>query len=180
MTNLEKVKEFHQVFGHPIATADVGRVLTKLRLGLIEEEMLEFRAASDVVQVADALADILYVTYGYAVVLGVEIKETPRNILAVRPKMIPDQETFYTQLKDLYTDVEICPDARTLERLLNKTWAIAEMYSLPIQEVFEEVHRSNMSKLDSNGKPVYRGDGKVLKGENYTPPDILSIIKKYV
>lgn len=41
-----------------------------------------------------------------------------------------------------------------------------------IEDVFNEVHRSNMSKLGENGKPIYREDGKVLKGPNYSPPNI--------
>ena len=41
-----------------------------------------------------------------------------------------------------------------------------------IVEVFEEIHRSNMSKLDENGNPIYREDGKILKGENYFKPDL--------
>ncbi len=45
-----------------------------------------------------------------------------------------------------------------------------------IEEVFDEIHRSNMSKLDSSGKPIYREDGKVLKGENYFRPDIDKIL----
>lgn len=47
-----------------------------------------------------------------------------------------------------------------------------------IEEVFEEIQRSNMSKLGEDGKPVFREDGKVLKGPNYFPPDIASILKK--
>ena len=47
-----------------------------------------------------------------------------------------------------------------------------------IIEVFNEIHRSNMSKLDSNGKPIYREDGKILKGENYFLPDIKSVLAK--
>ena len=46
-----------------------------------------------------------------------------------------------------------------------------------IEEVFAEIHRSNMSKLDVNGKPIYSEDGKVLKGPNYLPPDIVSILQ---
>ena len=41
-----------------------------------------------------------------------------------------------------------------------------------IEDVFDEVHRSNMSKLGVDGKPIYREDGKVLKGPNFTPPNI--------
>lgn len=46
-----------------------------------------------------------------------------------------------------------------------------------IEEIFDEIHRSNMSKLDDNGKPIYREDGKVLKSKNYFKPDIERILK---
>lgn len=46
-----------------------------------------------------------------------------------------------------------------------------------IEEVFDEIQRSNMSKLDENGMPIYREDGKVLKGPNYFKPNIESILK---
>lgn len=48
-----------------------------------------------------------------------------------------------------------------------------------IEEVFEEIHKSNLSKLDENGNPIYREDGKVIKGPNYFPPNIEKIIKKH-
>lgn len=47
-----------------------------------------------------------------------------------------------------------------------------------IEDVFNEIQRSNMSKLGENGKPIYREDGKVLKGPNYFKPDIASILEK--
>ena len=47
-----------------------------------------------------------------------------------------------------------------------------------IGEVFLEIQRSNMSKLGANGIPIYREDGKVLKGENYFKPDIKSILER--
>ena len=47
-----------------------------------------------------------------------------------------------------------------------------------IEEVFEEIQRSNMSKLGADGKPIYREDGKVLKGPAYFKPDIKSILEK--
>lgn len=46
-----------------------------------------------------------------------------------------------------------------------------------IEEVFDEIQRSNMSKLDDNGEPIYREDGKVMKGPNYFKPDFTSILK---
>lgn len=45
-----------------------------------------------------------------------------------------------------------------------------------IEEVFDEIHKSNMSKLDDNGKPIYRDDGKVLKGPNFSKPDLMKIL----
>lgn len=47
-----------------------------------------------------------------------------------------------------------------------------------IEEIFEEIHKSNMSKLDNKGKPIYREDGKVLKGPNFSKPDLLKILNK--
>ena len=47
-----------------------------------------------------------------------------------------------------------------------------------IEEVFEEIQRSNMSKLDAAGNPIFREDGKILKGENYFKPQIKSILEK--
>ena len=93
----------------------------KLRISLIEEELEEFKEAienKDVVGVADALTDILYVTYGAGAAFGI--------------------------------DLDKC---------------------------FEEVHNSNMSKLDRDGRPIYREDGKILKGPDYFEPNLEKIVK---
>lgn len=117
------VGRFHQAFGLPRAsqpTTDIPAELAKLRVELLMEEVGEFAEATtarDIVGIADALADILYVAYGAAITYGIDL------------------------------------DA-----------------------VLREVHRSNMSKLDEHGKPVYRDDGKVLKSARYTPPDISRIL----
>jgi predicted HAD superfamily Cof-like phosphohydrolase len=117
------VAEFHQAFGRPVRrqpSADVDPALARLRVDLVQEEVGEFIAASeqgDLIGIADALADIVYVVYGTALTYGIDL------------------------------------DA-----------------------VLREVHRSNMSKLDSDGKPVLRPDGKVLKSDRYSPPDIASVL----
>lgn len=54
----------------------------------------------------------------------------------------------------------------------------AVAFGLPLQEAFTRVHRSNMSKLDEDGKPIYREDGKVLKGPNYAPPMLDDLVVK--
>jgi predicted HAD superfamily Cof-like phosphohydrolase len=46
-----------------------------------------------------------------------------------------------------------------------------------IEEVFDEIQNSNMSKLDAEGKPIFREDGKILKGPNYFPPNIFKILE---
>lgn len=61
---------------------------------------------------------------------------------------------------------------KELADLLYVTYGCAVHFGLPLQEVFEAVHESNMSKLGEDGKPIYREDGKVLKGPNYKEPDL--------
>lgn len=94
----------------------------KLRIKLLREEFeeyLEGEENNDLVEIADALADLIYIACGTAV-----------------------------------------------------------SYGIPLDVVFDEVHRSNMAKL-VNGKPIYREDGKVLKPEGWTPPDVERIITLY-
>lgn len=50
------------------------------------------------------------------------------------------------------------------------------VFGLPAEAISSEIHRSNMSKLDADGKPIYREDGKVMKGPNYSPPALAAII----
>lgn len=61
---------------------------------------------------------------------------------------------------------------KELADLMYVTIGTAITFGLPLEEVFAEVHKSNMSKLGEDGKPVYREDGKVLKGPNYKEPDL--------
>lgn len=66
--------------------------------------------------------------------------------------------------------------AKELADLLYVVYGTAAVLDLPMYEIFQAVHASNMSKLGPDGKPVYRNDGKILKGPNYFDPDIESII----
>jgi predicted HAD superfamily Cof-like phosphohydrolase len=50
-------------------------------------------------------------------------------------------------------------------------------FGIDLDKCFNEVHRSNMSKLGLDGKPIYREDGKVLKGQNYFDPDLITIVQ---
>lgn len=62
--------------------------------------------------------------------------------------------------------------AKELADLLYVTYGVAAAFGIPIDTVFAEVHRSNMSKLGADGKPVKREDGKTMKGPNYKPADL--------
>ena len=118
MTNFEKVKEFMTTFGQEVkAKAEFpNEKIVELRKKLIDEEFNELKDAineNDLIEVADALTDILVVTYGAGVAFGI--------------------------------DLDKC---------------------------FKEVHRSNMSKLSEDGKPIYNEFGKVMKGPNYFKPNL--------
>lgn len=125
--NLSAVELFHKSFGLGVShspKADLGEGKNTLRFRLMEEENHEyFQAAQndDLVEVADALGDMLYILCGTILEHGMQHK---------------------------------------------------------IEEVFEEIQRSNMSKLGPGGKPLYREDGKVLKGPDYFKPDIKAILEK--
>lgn len=117
------VLEFHQKFGGNIGKNSTlpNNAERSLRQRLLEEEYKEYvhgEETNDLIEIADGLADMLYIIYGTAV-----------------------------------------------------------SYGLPINEIFQEVHDSNMSKLGEDGLPIYREDGKVLKGPNFFKPDIAKIIE---
>ena len=121
---LSAVEKFHTAFGE--ANGDKPDNLPSdkymLRYNLAKEELDEYLDAckqDDIVGIADALGDQLYILCGTILKHGLQHK---------------------------------------------------------IEEVFAEIQRSNMSKLDADGRPIRREDGKILKGPDYTPPDIASIL----
>lgn len=71
---------------------------------------------------------------------------------------------------------DIVEIADALADLTYVVYGTAVSYGIPLDEVFEEVHDSNMSKLGEDGLPLVRADGKILKGPNFRPPDIASIL----
>lgn len=122
---IKAVRDFHEAFGlgveqRPVAKLSMQKL--KLRFDLMAEENEEYLEAAqndDLVEVADALGDMLYILCGTILEHGMQHK---------------------------------------------------------IEDVFNEIQRSNMSKLGKDGKPIYRDDGKVMKGPNYFKPDIQSIL----
>lgn len=76
-------------------------------------------------------------------------------------------------------DAEDLPEiAKELSDLLYVVYGAADAYGIPIDECFAEVHRSNMSKLDKDGNPIFRTDGKILKSELYEPADMKKFFVK--
>lgn len=122
MSNFNKVKTFMNTYGQDVKEKAEfpNNKIVQLRIDLIEEELNELKEAiknKDIVEVADALTDILYVTYGAGHSFGVNL-----------------------------------------------------------DECFDEVQRSNMSKLGEDGKPIYNDSGKVMKGPNYFAPNLKKIV----
>ena len=120
------VKKFHESFKLDFLEkpkANLGKSNNTLRFNLMREENEEYLEAAnknDLIEVADALGDMLYILCGTIIEHGLQYK---------------------------------------------------------IDEIFDEIQRSNMSKLDNNGNPIFREDGKVLKGPNYFRPNIKKILK---
>lgn len=123
---IKAVKKFHDAFKLGInhkPTASLGSKKNTLRFNLMKEENEEYLEAAqknDLVEVADALGDMLYILCGTIIEHGMQDK---------------------------------------------------------IEEIFDEIQRSNMSKLGEDGKPIYREDGKVLKGPKYFKPNIGKIVE---
>ena len=118
MSNFDDVKNFMEIYGQEVKTKPSfpSEKIIQLRYDLIKEELDELSVAikdKDIVEVADALTDLLYVVYGAGHSFGI--------------------------------DLDKC---------------------------FGEVQRSNLSKLDIDGKPIYNENGKVMKGPNYSKPNL--------
>ena len=124
MTNFEKVGLFMSAFGQEVKKNSElsNEKINALRLSLIKEELGELSKAiqeNDILEVADALTDILYVTYGAGHAFGINL-----------------------------------------------------------DKCFEEVQKSNMSKLGKDGKPIYNEQGKVMKGPDYFKPNLSKLLLK--
>lgn len=105
--------------------------------------------------------------------------------VGTRPEF-PNEEERVLRRKLLKEEVEEYFDGEDKDDLENVAKELADIiyivcgtavsYGIPLDRVFDEVHRSNLSKLGEDGKPLRREDGKILKGPNYSLPDIKSIL----
>jgi predicted HAD superfamily Cof-like phosphohydrolase len=182
-----KVKEFHETFRAAVgAEPSISTGFETLRVALIAEEACETMLAimtNDEVEFADGLGDLDYVIEGAAITFGIQINEETlthtRNmiktdnyvelighlVLGVRGlnEFLMPSDTYPEDLRIRYA--QAC-----LTNLKAIVWEIAERAELPLEQIIEVIHESNMSKLDGNGHPIFREDGKILKGENYFTP----------
>ena len=164
MINL--VKEFMEVYGQ-LPNIMGAEETFNLRLSLIQEEAAELIEAKNDIEELDALVDLAYVIYGSYLAFGI-------------PSADPEHLIFGESSRQAIFDVAMGIESETvdsdLDEILMLVTTLAEKYNF--EGAFQEVHRSNMSKLNSEGKPVKRHDGKILKGPNYSPPNLAPFVQK--
>jgi len=116
---------------------------------------------------------------------GQEVKETPNlpdpDVVDLRLDLI--EEEFNELLvavhnPELGSDQRMTQIADALTDILYVTYGAGHAFGIDLDICFEEVQRSNMSKLGEDGKPIYREDGKVMKGPNYSEPDLENILQR--
>ena len=100
---------------------------------------------------------------------------------------MPDRKTAMLRLKlilEEYEELETAVEehhlvgiADALTDILYVTYGAGHAFGINLDECFKEVHESNMSKLGPDGKPIYRDDGKVMKGPDYREPDLRKVLK---
>jgi predicted HAD superfamily Cof-like phosphohydrolase len=115
-------------------------------------------------------------------VFGLEYHEEPKaqlteRIVNLRYNLMKEENEEYLEAAQ-NGDLTLIADALGDKLYILCGTIIAHGLQHKIADVFNEIHRSNMSKLDNEGKPIYREDGKILKSENYFLPDIDGVLKK--
>jgi predicted HAD superfamily Cof-like phosphohydrolase len=109
---------------------------------------------------------------------GQDVKTKPElpseEVQKLRYELIKEE---LSELQDGILHEDIVEIADALTDLLYVVYGAGHAYGIDLDKCFNEVHRSNMSKLGADGKPIYREDGKILKGPAYFSPDLESIIK---
>jgi predicted HAD superfamily Cof-like phosphohydrolase len=190
------VMDFHRVYKQPILDEPgfPNEDRQKLRINLIEEEIAELRTAitdNDIVEIADALVDILYVVHGCALEFGLQhsldaqycssIFEPDNSFFDQSDKGLENRlnNALYI-LKDAVSNKWLDGVRSMLKEIIKTVYCVADKYDIEhlLDVCHDEIHRSNLSKLDSNGNPVYNDQGKVVKGKNYSPPDLTKILNK--
>ncbi len=115
-------------------------------------------------------------------VFGLDASDRPvahigEGNIALRHRLMAEENDEYLEAA-MKNDLPLVADALGDKLYILCGTIIAHGLQHKIVEVFDEIHRSNMSKLDAEGKPVHREDGKVLKSDLYFPPDIATVLLK--
>ena len=97
-----------------------------------------------------------------------------RKTAMLRLKLILEE---YEELETAVEEQHLVGIADALTDILYVTYGAGHAFGINLDECFEEVHESNMSKLGPDGNPIYRDDGKVMKGPDYRKPDLRKILK---
>jgi len=103
----------------------------------------------------------------------VETKPTWTSVSELRYELIREE---LEELEEAIRYKDIVDVADALTDLLYVVYGAGHSFGIDLDKCFEEVHNSNMSKLGEDGNPLYRDDGKVLKGPNYWKPDLEKIL----
>ena len=108
---------------------------------------------------------------------GQEVKESAsfpdENIIKLRLKLIKEE---LEELEQALNDKNLLEVADALTDILYVTYGAGHSFGINLDACFEEVQRSNMSKLDEDGKPIYNEYGKVMKGPNFSKPNLKKFI----
>lgn len=108
---------------------------------------------------------------------GQEVKTSPEiadhKTAMLRLKLILEE---YEELEDAVTEAHLVGIADALTDILYVTYGAGHAYGIDLDKCFDEVQSSNMSKLGEDGKPIYREDGKIMKGPNYFEPDLKKVL----
>lgn len=102
--------------------------------------------------------------------------ELPKEVLQLRYDLMKEENEEYLEAVTNNDKLEMADALGDMLYILCGT-IISHGMQHKIEEVFDEIQKSNMSKLGVDGKPIYRADGKVLKGPKYFKPDIASVLK---
>lgn len=97
------------------------------------------------------------------------------DVIQLRLKLIQEE---FDEIKKAVDNKDIVNLSKELADLLYVVYGMADTFGIPIDDVFGDVHVSNMSKLDENGNPIRRADGKILKSNLYKEPDLSWLLSK--
>lgn len=98
-----------------------------------------------------------------------------QKIIDLRLELI--EEEFNREFKHALEARDMIGVADAIGDILVVVLGAAAAFGIDADAIYAEIHRSNMSKLGADGKPIYRADGKIMKGPNYSPPDIKSVLE---